>query len=161
MPTAALLRSFPALAKLVLHGTFPRLGAFRPDDVQTEARSSVPYPVIHLSCREGWVGKAACDTLVAELFATCLGVACSRLQSAVHQTPEAEQPHSLAESHSVACGPTSSTTCSNIRACSRLLASDGPISSNRLETVGERRPKEEQSRVCFFESGQALPHNHP
>lgn len=50
MPTAALLRSFPALAKLVLHGTFPRPGAFRPDEVQMGTCSSAPDPVIPLSC---------------------------------------------------------------------------------------------------------------
>lgn len=50
MPTAALLRSFPALAELVLHGTFPRPGAFRPDEVQMGTCSSAPDPVIPLSC---------------------------------------------------------------------------------------------------------------
>lgn len=38
MPTAALLPFFPALAKLGLHGTFPRPGAFRPDEAQTPER---------------------------------------------------------------------------------------------------------------------------
>lgn len=40
MPTAALLPSFPALVKIVLHGTFPRPGAFRPGEVQTGTCSS-------------------------------------------------------------------------------------------------------------------------
>lgn len=52
--------------------------------------------------RRGGVGNAACGTLVTGLFATCLGVVCSRLQSAAYQKPEAEQPHPRAESHS--CG---------------------------------------------------------
>lgn len=54
MPTAALLRSFPALAKLALHGTFPRPGAFRPYEVQTGTCSSAPDPVIpSLVLRDG------------------------------------------------------------------------------------------------------------
>lgn len=61
MPTAALLRSFPALARRVLHGTFPRLGAFRPDEAQTGACSSARVlRYISRVERGGAAGKAMC-----------------------------------------------------------------------------------------------------
>lgn len=79
MPTPALLRSFPMLAKPVLYGTFPRPGAFRPDEVQAGT-----FFVSAVSCDPSLAGKERLAMQCVahspqDVFATCLGVVCSEV----------------------------------------------------------------------------------
>lgn len=82
-----------------------------------------------------------------EMFATCLGVVCSTLQSGAHQKTEAEQPHPLAESHPVACGPARGTSCSHSRIYSRQPAADELMPRRGVKRCGNGGRKKSRA-VC-------------